>query len=463
MKSTENQSSILKLSKSSKLLPTSDDRRDFDSSLLSPRHKKLRSKSLKSYTLQNSKSIQEFSSKKPSNHLKSSKDQIQIKSFFKSHFLFNSLTEEDLFSVIDSMFFYSFLSGEIIFHQGEPGVTFYIVRSGVLEVLVNNNRINTIKEGQGFGELALMHDSVRSATVRTVTNVDLWGLSKEVFQKTLESVSVRNFQENLNFVVALPVFCGIDIKRVENFVMGLNTLNFHNGQVIIRQKDWDDLFYLVKSGIVSCSRGGYEIKKFYPGDYFGEQAVLYHSPRTATCIAVGDVQCLSINLYQLQSTLGTNIQNVMFRNTLSIILIQDPYLSKLLDSQIDSLINSIEILKCPSGSILLKKNESIDKIIMVLNGHLTSGSFTFKTLEVFGIKEAIFQSSTLLSKDLLSEEDSELGVISHQNFFKAIGGDFESVTRNNEAFKSLSQVPILKSLSKENLLALKDLMKIVKY
>lgn len=62
--------------------------------------------------------------------------------------------------------------GEIIINQGDAGNCMYVIQSGEVEILRNENnkqvRIATRKEGDFFGEMALFSREVRSATVRSL-------------------------------------------------------------------------------------------------------------------------------------------------------------------------------------------------------------------------------------------------------------------------------------------------------
>ena len=74
---------------------------------------------------------------------------------------------------------------------------------------------------------------------------------------------------------------------------------YESGQVIICEFEPGDSFYLVQSGevqlvkYVNGSMSKLDILK--PGEFFGEMAILDNSPRSATCMAAGSVQCLEFN------------------------------------------------------------------------------------------------------------------------------------------------------------------------
>lgn len=75
--------------------------------------------------------------------------------------------------------------GEVIFHQGDPGNCAYFVQEGEVEVVREENgtqRVLTkLSKGQYFGEMALISDAPRNATVRTVTSVRVAVLGKDNF------------------------------------------------------------------------------------------------------------------------------------------------------------------------------------------------------------------------------------------------------------------------------------------
>ena len=76
--------------------------------------------------------------------------------------------------------------GETLIRQGDPGDTFYIVRQGELEVLVSENgvrrRANLLKPGDFFGEIALLYEVPRTATVRARTQASVWQLGRQDFR-----------------------------------------------------------------------------------------------------------------------------------------------------------------------------------------------------------------------------------------------------------------------------------------
>ena len=66
-----------------------------------------------------------------------------------------------------------FAPRQVVFHQGEPGDRFYIVESGGAEVDLDGRLVRTLGPGDGFGEIALLSDEARTATIRATPEADL--------------------------------------------------------------------------------------------------------------------------------------------------------------------------------------------------------------------------------------------------------------------------------------------------
>ena len=82
----------------------------------------------------------------------------------------------------------SFTEGQIVFRQGEPGDCAYFIREGEIEVIdeANHTVLAGLGPGEYFGEMALLANAPRNATVRAASEVELARLGKENFLNLLK-------------------------------------------------------------------------------------------------------------------------------------------------------------------------------------------------------------------------------------------------------------------------------------
>ena len=81
------------------------------------------------------------------------------------------------------------LEDETLFNQGDEGNKAYMIVSGKLSVEVDKNEVGFMSDGEVFGELALLLDQKRSATVKSVKPTELIEINKEGLELILNSAS----------------------------------------------------------------------------------------------------------------------------------------------------------------------------------------------------------------------------------------------------------------------------------
>ncbi|MGA7188621.1 MAG: cyclic nucleotide-binding domain-containing protein [Candidatus Acidiferrales bacterium] len=169
-----------------------------------------------------------------------------------------------------------------------------------------DNPVAMLGPGDLFGEMTCMSLYHRSATIRAETDctalemlrnvLDIMQRNKTFRAKLDQSYRQRALDSHLR---AVPVFAELTDEFIEGLREKVELLRFTPGQVICRQGEAADSFYLVRIGFVKVSQthpGGEMVLAYLSrGEYFGETGLLEHTMRTATCTALDHVEVVRIS------------------------------------------------------------------------------------------------------------------------------------------------------------------------
>ena len=81
-------------------------------------------------------------------------------------------------------------SNEFLFNQGDEGQCAYLINQGTLEVIVDGKKVGLMKEGDLFGEMALILNQNRSASIKAKSSSELVEIDKITFKKILANASI---------------------------------------------------------------------------------------------------------------------------------------------------------------------------------------------------------------------------------------------------------------------------------
>ncbi len=167
------------------------------------------------------------------------------------------------------------------------------------------NPVAELGPGDLFGEMTCMSLYPRSATVRAETDCTVLEMLRNVLDIMQRN---KNFRSQLDksyrrraldsHLRSVPVFGGLTNEFIESLRESVELVRYAPGQVICRQGDPADSFYLVRIGFVKVSQehpGGEMVLAYLSrGDYFGETGLLLGDVRTATCTALDHVEVVRI-------------------------------------------------------------------------------------------------------------------------------------------------------------------------
>lgn len=233
--------------------------------------------------------------------------------------LFKRLERSERKLVYRAFFECRYAAGEIIMREGDIGDVFYILVGGQCHTAGESpDHVLRYQPGDSFGELALIYGTARPSTVVAskslvvflfyflfilllsfstsppfflATDCVLWGLQRNAYRQTLQGITSAHREKYLTFLKRFPLLSGLRNDHLRLIADCLESVEFDEGQSIIRQGDAGEEFFLVLSGEVEVRKreadSEREVGILKEGDYFGEIALLTDLPRQASCIARG--------------------------------------------------------------------------------------------------------------------------------------------------------------------------------
>jgi len=264
----------------------------------------------------------------PPSYPKTTEQLGRLKTAIQGNFLFSHLDDEQSNQILGALQEKPIPAKDIkVITQGDAGDYFYVVEKGSFDVYVNpsgtvepgpdgmGSKVGTIESGGSFGELALMYNAPRAATVVSAENhCTLWAVERVTFRRILlESTFARRrlYEDFLEGVEILSTLTPYERSKIAD---ALETLKFPAGSTIIKEGDAADSFYIMEDGEADAFKEGVDesVKHYKRGDYFGELALLNDAPRAASVVCVTDVKVATLGKEAFARLLGP-IKGIMRR------------------------------------------------------------------------------------------------------------------------------------------------------
>ncbi|KAF8373784.1 egl-4, partial [Pristionchus pacificus] len=228
----------------------------------------------------------------------------------KNDFL-KQLAKEQIIELVECMYEMRARSGQWVIQEGEPGDRLFVVAEGDLTVSREGIPLGTMRPGTVMGELAILYNCTRTASVQALTDVQLWVLDRSVFQMITMRLGMERQQQLMSFLTKVSIFENLPEDRISKIADVLDQDYYAGGHHIIRQGEKGDTFFIINNGQVKVTQQiegesePREIRVLNQGDFFGERALLGDELRTANIIAMNPgVEVLTLDRESFLKLIG---------------------------------------------------------------------------------------------------------------------------------------------------------------
>lgn len=383
-------------------------------------------------------------------------DERTLTSSLKINFIFSSLKDHEIKSLLHAFEPCEFKKGEVIIQQGDVGDYFYILNDGKVRFTVNDITVGeTSEKGASFGELALLYSCPRAATVIAENNINhLLRVDQRTFRLTLRNQTERSTQDKKTLLKSIPFLENVPNASITKLAHNMTPRIFKQDEVLVRKGDIGDKFYVIQEGALTCKditvgNKSYEDLPLGPGDYFGERALITSEPRVANVVSISKGIAFTID--------KTTFEKVFGKMSALMMKVQDirslagvPFIKhiSLTEDQLDAIASQIVEVNYKAGDVVIQEGSRVKGGIYIVRsgGELRLKSEDNSTDEVVsggGYFGDVLAETSLNKKDGMVEspytvtalKDTTCGIVSIHDCLYIIAGDIELAACKRESFK----------------------------
>ncbi|CAK4033335.1 camp-dependent kinase regulatory subunit [Lecanosticta acicola] len=245
------------------------------------------------------------------------------------NFLFSHLDDEQSAQVLGALQERKVPAKDVrVIVQGDAGDYFYVVEQGNFDIYLSKTgqaepgpeglgtKVASSGPGTSFGELALMYNAPRAATVVSSEPSILWQLDRVTFRRILMDSAFNRRRMYESFLEEVPLLSSLTPYERSKIADALETVKYPAGSTIIREGGVGDKFFILESGEAQAVKRGREdkpLKSYRTGDYFGELALLEDKPRAASVLSKTEVKVATLSKDGFQRLLGP-VEGIMRRD-----------------------------------------------------------------------------------------------------------------------------------------------------
>ncbi|KAA0151837.1 hypothetical protein FNF29_04243 [Cafeteria roenbergensis] len=294
---------------------------------------------------------------------KSDADRKAIREALCSHFIFSSIGQQQLEGVVDVMTRANVAKDEVIIKQGDDGDRYYIVAEGEFAIDVGGTRVATRGPGTSFGELALMYNTPRAATVRALVPSVVWVLDRQTFRRSVMAATEARRDAVRRDLLASPLFSALPLAVVELLADAASELSLHKGDVVYPKGSACDSVYLVRSGTVELRNLGPHkaAVQVTQGEVFGERSLFGAKHRWGEVGVVSDsavvlrieAAALKPHAAAIAPALGARVAALALRSV--------PLLRGLTVAEINAVVAVAQPEVLPRGSVVVRAGQPAEE------------------------------------------------------------------------------------------------------
>jgi cGMP-dependent protein kinase len=307
----------------------------------------------------------------------------------------------------------NFKPEQAVFHDGDVADGFFIILEGRVRVTKTaggkTTTFATLRNGDYFGEMAIMNDDRRGADITAETDLFTLFLPKDQFALIFGAVDVEfaqrrvgvtsaehtggaqsasatafSFEEELGpngevpakpadvadaLVLAFnknPLLAQMEPEQKTAVVAAMRRARISKNTPVIKEGEPGAHLFIIDSGTFSVEKGGKKVGQMGPGTIFGELALLYNAPRAATVTALENSAVWVVDRFTFRK-ISRNLAESTIKKVAAF-LQGVPLLRPLTESERERIAEAVEEVALPAHAVVCEEGHAGDCMFFLVSG-----------------------------------------------------------------------------------------------
>ena len=398
-------------------------------------------------------------------HNKECKDSTLIEECLISHCFLRALERQARQEIIKEVSLFFIKPNVELFKQGAAPGCFYILRQGTCDVIINDEKKDTLQKGSYFGDTALLYGTCREYTLRTSTDCYVWVMEKKNFKKVIEHILHITYEDNNNNIGKLPIF-GIasqdqKIKLANNIYRETHL----EDKTIYEKGRMSNCIYILKDGSVHLKKDGKLMKTLGKGECFGALEVICNSNRITDAIAKEKTHILTIPVFWLKNLYGDNYRAILAISMIKLAFMNCSSLKKLNLKFLDEIFNLITFRFYEKETEIIKAGEPKNSLIVItIEGELVddNGKVICQRNNVLNGKEIYEEDMSKMQTNVKCRPNSFLAILKNTDLKQHFKCSLKMLGEKSSFIEQLRKVGLFKNLTNAKLENLSKKIKVEK-
>ncbi|KAK7248794.1 cAMP-dependent protein kinase regulator [Aureococcus anophagefferens] len=359
--------------------------------------------------------------------------------------LFKDMEHDQRVDVMLAMDKMSVRAGQDLIRQGEPGNAFYVIEKGEFDIVIDGCRVTTFRRGGSFGEVALIREQPRAATVTAITSAVCWRLERSLFRKYVANTTASTIDQIVRDFRQAQLLKDLPLPHLTKLATHTSLEHFETGTRVIAKDEFGDKFYVIREGPggkqtyatrlqyacirtvstyffdcegrVRCSNIGKVSRRdsqstsragekpayvdLGKGAHFGERALLRDEMRACDVIALEPTACYVVSRADFNAMLGSMteaMERCVARDRGAASALREPDVFEQLERKIYK-----------AGDCLSPNVASLKKVVVVASGvvDVRGGAPGLRQLAGLFLGRRVLRTGDLLGWQALSDEPAD--------------------------------------------------------